>query len=66
MLTPQSVEGALASSSVHRQMFTPQGVEGALPSSSTKQVQVEQLSKGKEKMQKEDLSDEEGKDFDLI
>lgn len=66
VFAPQGVEGALPSSSIHRQMFAPEGVEGALLLSSTKQVQVEQLSKGKEKVQEEDLGDEEEIDFDLI
>jgi len=40
-----------------RQMLYPKGVEGDLPSSSAKQVRVEQQSKGKEKVQEEDLGD---------
>ena len=47
-------------------MLSPQGVEGALPSTSKKQAQVELLRKGKEKVQEEDLGDEEERDFDLI
>lgn len=50
VVSPQDVEGVLPLSSGNRQMLCPQGVEGALPSSSTKQVQVEQQSKGKEKV----------------
>jgi len=56
----------LPSSSVHRKMLSLPGVEGAFPSTSTKQEQVEQLSKGKEKVKEEDLGDEEERDFDLI
>lgn len=66
VLAPQVVEGALPSSSVHRQMFSPQGVKGALPSSSKKQGHVEQSNKGKEKVQEEDLGDEKERDFDLV
>jgi len=35
VFTPLDVEGALPSSSTHRQMLAPQNVEGALPSSLT-------------------------------
>ena len=48
-------------------MLAPQDVEGAFPSSSTQPEQVQQLHKGKEKMQVEDIDDEEEeRDFDLI
>ena len=50
VFAPQGVEGALPSSSVHMKMLSPQGVEGDFPSTSTKQVQVEWLRKGKEKV----------------
>lgn len=46
-------------------MLSPQGVEGALPPTLKKQVQVEQLRKGKEKVHEENLGDEEKRDFDL-
>jgi len=60
------VEGVSPSSSGDRKMLSPQGVEGAFPSSSEKQVQVEQQSKGKKKMQKKDLNDEKERDFNLV
>ena len=65
VFTPQGGEGTLSSSSVHRKMLSPQGVEGALLSTSTKQVQVEQLRKGKEKVQEDDLDDDQEKKFQL-
>lgn len=67
VFTPLDVEGALPSSSAHRQMLAPQTVKGALPSSSTQQVQqVQQVHKWKEKMMEESLNDEEEREFDLM
>lgn len=65
VFVPQNVEGTLPFSSAHKQMLSPQDVEGALPSSSTQQVQVQQLNKGKEKLQEEDLDDEQEREFEL-
>jgi len=70
VLSPQGVEGVSPSSTGHRQMLSLQGVEGALHSSSAKQVHVGQHSKekgkAKEKMQEEDPSDEQKRDFGLV
>ena len=66
VFAPLFVEETLPSSCTHMKMLAPQEVEGAFPSSSTQQEQVQQLHKGKEKMQVEDLDDEEERDFDLM